>query len=296
MNVTMRQLQCFVAVARTRSYIEACAIVNLSQPALSIAIKNLEEALGGELLARTTRSVELTPEGLEFLPAATQLLSDWERSLDDVSNLFSLRRGRLIIAAMPTFAGTLLPKVLARFHQLYPAVNVTVHDVVAEEALEMVRSGRVEVGITFDPGAVDDINFEPLFQDRFVTALPPGHSLLQRKRLRWTDLRKQTLISLQKPSSIRQQVEASLLQSGVLLAPVFEAHQLVVVGRMVAEGLGVSVVPEISANQLLEMGVQCREIGPQISRNVGVITHTRRSRSVVTDAMIQVIHDWAEQR
>lgn len=296
MNITVRQLQAFVAVARSRSFAEACAHMHLSQPALSIAIKNLEEALGGKLLVRTTRSVVLTPEGEAFYPRAKQLLQDWDRSLEDVSNLFALRRGKLMIAAMPTFAGTLLPSILGEFQRQYPDINVTVHDVVAEQVLDMVRSGRVELGISFDPGEQEDIEFLPLFSDRFVAAFPAGHPLLGKNALHWRDLRDCDFITLQRPSSIREQLQDTLSAHGITLAPAFEAHQLVVVGRMVAEGLGVSVVPAISADQMAEMGAICRPLHPEISRHIGVLSHRRRSRSTVSEAMYRVIQDWAAQR
>ena len=91
MNVSIKQIQAFVAVARLQSFAEACTLLRLSQPALSISIKNLELAVGGKLLARSTRSVELTPEGAEFYPVAQRLLEDWNRSLEDVHNMFTLR-------------------------------------------------------------------------------------------------------------------------------------------------------------------------------------------------------------
>ena len=168
MNVTIRQLHCFVAVARSGSFAEACSVLHLSQPALSIAIRNLETGIGGKLLERSTRSVTLTPEGAKFYPVVQRLLEDWERSLDDVRNLFALRRGKLDIAAVPTFASSLLPNVLAEFHRCFPDINISVHDVITESVVEMVRQNRVELGITFDPGKADDLSFTPLFRDRFI--------------------------------------------------------------------------------------------------------------------------------
>ena len=188
MNVTIKQIQAFVAVAKSGSFAEACDLVHLSQPALSIAIKNLEEAVGGKLLARSTRSLALTPEGAEFYTAVQRLLADWDRSLEDVHNLFSLRRGKLDVASMPTFASSLLPPILGEFHRQYAAINITVHDVIAESVVDMVREGRVELGITFDPGDAQDLNFQPLFRDKLVAVLPLGHSLLSRKKLQWLDL------------------------------------------------------------------------------------------------------------
>src|SRR5690606_28760204 len=177
MDITIKQLRAFVAVARSRSFAEACGLLNLSQPALSVTIRNLEQAVGGRLLARTTRTLALTPEGSQFLPVAQRLLADWSGALDDLHDTFALRRGRLAVAAMPSFASTELPALLQQFRQLHPEINITVHDVIAEDVIAMVRSGRVEAGIAFDPGTAEDLHFTPLFSDRFVAALPAGHPL-----------------------------------------------------------------------------------------------------------------------
>lgn len=293
MNVTVKQLKAFVAVARCRSFAEACVLVHLSQPALSITIKNLEEAIGGPLFARSTRSVTLTPEGEEFLPVVQRLLSDWDSSLEDVHNLFSLRRGRLNIASMPTFASSLLPAVLAIFHQRYPDINVSVHDVIAESVVEMVRDGRVELGITFAPGDAEDLKFNALFRDRFVAALPAGHALLAKKRLRWEDLKDFPYITLQRPSSIRLLIDRQLQDSHLVMTPSFEAHQLASIGRMVTSGLGVSVVPALSGEQMEEMGAKCRPISdPVIRREVGVITRRRYPLSMAAKAMNEVVAEF----
>ena len=290
MNISIKQLQAFVAVANSGSFAEASAIMHLSQPALSISIKKLEEAVGGKLLARSTRSVALTPEGAEFLPVVERLLADWDRSLDDVHNLFTLNRGKLDIAAMPTFASSLLPELLAKYHRLYGDVKVTVHDVIAESVVEMVRNGRVELGVTFDPGDAQDLNFQPLFRDRFVAALPANHELLKKKNLKWRDLENTAFIALQRPSSIRLLLDKALLDSGIEIKPAFEAHQLASIGRMVSTGLGVSVVPALSAGQMEEMGAVCRPISsPTITRKVGLITRKRHPQSVATKAMVDVI-------
>ena len=103
MSIPINQVIVFTTVARTGSFAEAAIQLHLSQPALSVAMKNLEQSLGGKLLARTTRSVTLTPEGKAFYPIARRLLSDWEQSMQDVRNHFALGRGKLDMAAMPTY-------------------------------------------------------------------------------------------------------------------------------------------------------------------------------------------------
>ena len=143
-QVTVKQLRAFVAVAQTQSFAEACGLVHLSQPALSITIKNLESTVGGALLARSTRTLALTPEGETFLPVAKRLLAQWDGAFRDLDDLFKLKRGKLSVAAMPSFASHSLPQILQGFRQQHGHINVTIHDVVAEEVVSMVRSGQVE--------------------------------------------------------------------------------------------------------------------------------------------------------
>lgn len=296
MNVTIRQAQCFVAVAKSRSFADACQMVHLSQPALSIAVRKLEENLGGKLLQRSTRTVTLTPEGEIFYASAKKLLANWHSALEDMQNLFALRRGRLAIAVMPTFAATLLPPILTKFQSSHPSLDISVQDIVAEQVLEEVSNGGVELGITFDPGNIDAIDFYPLFLDHFVAAFPPGHSLLNKKRTSWKQLKGNRYISLQRPSSIRELVFEKLDKEGVLLTPSCEAHQLAAVGRMVSEGMGISIVPEISARQMTEMGAHCRPLYPRLSRRIGYITHRNKPKSTATIEMIKVLTNWKKEK
>ncbi len=290
MNVTIKQLKAFVAVAQTHSFAEACGRVHLSQPALSIAIKNLEEAVGGRLLARSTRTLALSPEGEEFLPVAQRLLADWDTALDDLHNIFALRRGRLSVAAMPSFASTELPRLFLPFRERYPHINITVHDVIAEDVVEMVRTGRVELGISFDPGSSEDLDFQPLFSDKFVAALPPGHSLLHKQQLRWEQLSGLPFIALQRPSSIRQLQDKALETQGITLSVEFETNQLATIGRMVATGLGVSAVPALCVSQMAELGVACRTlIAPTVSRRVGIVRRRRYPLSQAAEAMVRIV-------
>lgn len=298
MNVSIKQLQAFVAVARAQSFADACVQLHLSQPALSITIKKLEDAVGGRLLARSTRSVTLTPEGAEFYPVAKRLLSDWESALLDVRNQFALRRGKLNIAVMPSFASSLLPPILASYHQQFADINITVHDVIAEDVVSMVRNGRVDLGISFDPGMetsdMADMYFQPLFNDKFVAALPKDHALLNRKKLKWQDLQGSAFIALQRPSSIRLLIDNKLEQQGIHITPTFETHQLASIGRMVSQGMGISVVPALSAEQMKEMGAVCQPISaPVINRKVGVLTRSRFPLSAAAQVMLEVIDQWS---
>lgn len=292
MNVTLKQLRAFVSVAESRSFIEACSIVHLSQPALSTTIRNLEESVGGALLARTTRALALTPEGETFLPVAKQILSDCDNALFDLNNLFAKRRGKLNMAAMPSFAANRLPYTLANFHKLYPNINVTIHDVIAEEVVEMVRAGRVEFGISFDPDEGSDLEFTPLFNDDFVAVLPKDHALAEQKIIRWESLQNSSVVLIQHPSSMRKQIDAVVADHGLNLSIEIESHQLATIGRMVANGLGVSIIPSLCIEQMEEAGAVCRPlVSPTVSRDVGIITRNRYPLSSAAEAMLSSLKE-----
>ena len=118
-QIKFHQIRAFVEVARQGSIRGASRTLNLSQPALSLTIKALEDALGGPLLQRSTRKVALTQEGETFLPMARQLLADWDNVEEAMHQCFTLQRGKISVAAMPSFAANVLPEALKAFRDRY---------------------------------------------------------------------------------------------------------------------------------------------------------------------------------
>ncbi len=286
MNVSVKQLRAFVAVAETGSFAQACEQLNISQPALSMAVKNLEEEVGGSLFLRSTRSLSLSPEGSAFLPTAQRLLRDWSDALTDLQRLYSLQQGKLTIAAMPSFASTRLPAVLATYRQQFPNIDIAVRDIVMEELIEAVRAGRVELGVAFEPDDSEGLEFEALFTDRFVAVLPEAHPLLARSRLRIKDLLGDTVITLNRGSSTRRWTEDAFARESLSPPAIFEAFQLTTVGAMVAAGLGVALVPALCEEQMHQLGARCKPIsGRCIERRVGIIRRRRQQLSSAAVAM-----------
>lgn len=288
--MTVKQLRAFLAVAQTLSFTQACERLHLSQPALSLAIKGLEDSLGGKLLIRSTRSVRLTPEGESLLPLAKHLLAQWDNTEERLRQRFTLQLGRLSVAAMPSFASNLLPSTLVKFRQQYPKINVTVHDVINEDVMEMVRSRQVEIGIAFSPEGVGSLNFTPLFEDRFVAVVPRHSPLAECDTLSWEQLLAYDFMTLQRPSMVRRLLEQALGKRQMALPVAFESHQLSTVGRMVAEGLGVSAVPSMCIRQMQELGARCVPlVAPSIACRVGILT--QEELSVAAHALRSVLLD-----
>ncbi|WP_194790713.1 LysR family transcriptional regulator [Pseudomonas sp. UFMG81] len=288
MNV--KQLRAFVTVAKYQSFAQAGEHLHVSQPALSLTIKALEDNLGGALLTRTTRSVSLTPEGEVLLPLARRLLADWDDTEEMLRQRFTLQLGRVSVAAMPAFAGNLLPQSLKVFRQRYPKVNVTVHDVINEQVLELVRHRRVELGIGFEPDNGEALRFHPLYTDRFVAVVPADSPLARLPQVRWQELLAEDFIALQRPSAVRLLLEQHLAAGHGKLTVAFESHQLATVGRMVASGLGVSAVPALCIEQMQQLGARCvRLVEPTVERRIGVIALADHKLSRAAQALLDVL-------
>ncbi|AVD83403.1 LysR family transcriptional regulator [Pseudomonas sp. SWI6] len=288
MNV--KQLRAFVTVAKYQSFAQAGEYLHVSQPALSLTIKALEDNLGGALLTRTTRSVSLTAEGEVLLPMARRLLADWDDTEEMLRQRFTLQLGRVSVAAIPAFAGNLLPHSLKVFRQRYPKVNVTVHDVINEQVLELVRHRRVELGIGFEPDNNEGLDFHPLYLDRFVAVVPADSPLAAQQQATWNQLLGEDFIALQRPSAVRLLLEHNVAAQHGKLAVAFESHQLSTIGRMVASGLGVSAVPALCINQMQELGARCVAlVDPIVERRIGVIALSDHKLSTAAQALLEVL-------
>ncbi|HBK4821444.1 TPA: LysR family transcriptional regulator [Enterobacter asburiae] len=293
MRMSVKQLRAFLAVAHTLNFAHASERLNLSQPALSLTIKALEDALGGPLLQRSTRKVALTQEGETFLPMARQLLADWDNVEEAMHQCFTLQRGKISVAAMPSFAANVLPEVLKAFRDRHAGINVTVHDVINEQVIEMVREGRVEMGIAFEPAPTHNLLFTPLGLDRFVAIVPKDSSLAGKKRLSWEDLLTLDFITLQRPSAVRLMMEEELARSGRKLDVALESHQLVTVGRMVASGLGGSAVPALCEAQMTALGAVCIPLdNPPIEKCIGAIHPGHTQLSKAAHALLETLKDF----
>ncbi|MDB6013760.1 MAG: regulatory protein LysR:LysR, substrate-binding [Gammaproteobacteria bacterium] len=278
-------------MAETLSFARACERLHLSAPALSLAIRSLEDSLGGPLLTRTTRQVRLTPEGAALLPQALQLLADWDNVRERLQQRFTLQRGHVTIAAMPSFAGNILPRLLRDYRERFPQVEVSVQDVIQEQVLELVESGRVEIGFGFEPESKGILAFEPLFVDRFMAIVPADSPLKDAKSVTWAQLLNHDFIALRRPSSMRRLLEEALARNGMQLRVALECHQLATVGQFVAAGLGVSVVPSLCQWQVSAVGARCIRLSrPSVSRPVGLITRNDQQLSTAASAIRAVMH------
>lgn len=241
--MTFKQLKAFLVLARTLNYAQAAHELCLTQSALSLSIKTLEEELGGKLFTRSTRRVEISPEGQVLMPYAKKLLAQWEEMEKDVKQRFEFHRGTLNVASMSFVTHSVLPQVIYEFSQQHPNINFSIHDITHEKILEKVQEGIFEIGICFKPTNHPQLMFKPLFCEGFVALIPKQHPFSQRDRITWLELCSEPFVTLQQPSIVRHILEQHCQVHGIGLNVKVECHHINALAHFTAYGLGVSAIP-----------------------------------------------------
>ena len=246
MAIDLDQLRTFVAVAEAGGLTAASETLHLSLPAISRRLSALEEELGVQLLARSTRRVALTQTGREFLPRARRLLDELEESLLGIRETAARRRGLVTLACIPTAAYYFLPATLAAFARRFPAVRVRAMDLSGDEVIDAVATGAAEFGIGMEGAAHPEVEFRALRRDPFVLACRRDHPLARRRVVRWPDLEGERLVGVSRRSGNRLILDRALLPAGIRPNWHYEAEHLSTSLGLVEAGLGVAVVPRLA--------------------------------------------------
>lgn len=290
-NASTRQLRAYLALVETRNFTRAATASHLSQPAFSALIRQLEETLGVRLFDRTTRHVELTPEGVEFETSARRVLAEFEAALSGMHERATRQRGRVSIALLPSLAADWLPQVLAGFKAEYPGIDLQVADVLSEPCVELVRSGRCDLALAATRVQTTELRTEPFCSDGFHLVCRKDHPIAKTSKPRPKDVAAWPFIHLSRNSSVRQYIDAATLPQA--LPSVLEVDQLATVAGMVRAGLGISVVPALTLYQFRSPELAIRPLHwPGLTRQIYLVRRRDRGFSVAAEAF----YAWAMAR
>ncbi|MNP93659.1 HTH-type transcriptional regulator GltC [compost metagenome] len=296
MNLTLRQLRAFAAVAETGSFTTAAGQLHLTQSALSVLVRELEREMGVQLLDRNTRRVQLSEAGREFLPSVHRLLGDLTSAVAGVTDLRDKKKGLLRLAAPQLMACTLMPRVIAAYREAYPDVDVRLADTLPEHLLLGVAAGDVELAVGQDV-AVDAAAIErrTLFRDRHWLICPPGHAFAKRRKVRWHELGPYTFIAPTRDFRQRVLPELGAEERAFLMRPgTQEVSYMTTALGMVASGLGLTVCPTYSASLVRAHGLQMVRLeSPDFHREVCVYSAARRSLSPAAASFVGILEQFA---
>ena len=287
-NVSLRQIEVFLAVSATLSFSQAARLCHLSQPALSANVKRLEEALGARLFDRHTRKVSLTAVGVEFLKAASSVSENIEAALARVQDFVSGKRGRLVVAAAPSMAATFAPRVMARVAADHPELDLELHDELSDLSVDLVRQGTADVALAPAMDDASDLTQKQLFRDYLGVVCRADHPLARLKTVQWRDVRPYPHIVMNRSSSVRQLVDQQFARNGVGLRPAFEVAHVGTMLGLISADLGIGELPESFLQNIDMTGLVYRRIGSKATyRTICAITSRTRSPSPLLAAFLE---------
>ena len=290
----VKRLRILREVAEHGSFSAAAESLYLSQSAVSQQVATLEREVGMALLDRTREGATLTEAGRVLVEHANAAIARLDEAERDLAALAGLEGGEVRIASFPSASATILTSAVSDFVSRYPKVRVTVAEEEPEDSLPRLRSGQLDIALTFDypevPAAEErDLDHSLLLTETMHLALPPTHPLADRARVPLSELDDEPWLSGNCASSCAEVVIASCRLAGFEPNIAYESDDYHVLQGFVAAGLGVTLLPDL-ALPTLRSDVVVRPIDPSPPQR-RVWAATRKARSAGTQAMLDVLVD-----
>lgn len=268
-NLNLRHLEAFVAIATAGNFTRAAGLLHISQPALTVQIRQLEENIGVKLLDRNTRTVKLTAIGEQLAPVIGRVLRDIEAVLRDASEMAAGTRGTVSVAALPSVCSTILPRIIAAFKKDQPGISVVLKDVVSQKVLSMVKTREVDFGVGSFTDSDPAIEVVPLFADRVKIVVPRDSPLARKRAIQLQQMLGLPLILMERDSSVRMLVDRAFESIGHYPTPAYEATYMSSAVGMVRAGLGVAFLPSSTLEMSELTGLTARSVAhPGLTRKI----------------------------
>ena len=239
-RITFRQLDTFSTVARLSSFSKAAEVLHLTQPAVSIQIKHLADAIGLPLFVQTGRDIALSSAGDELLTTVRSLDDVWSRFESAIDELKGLKRGKLRVALVTT-AKYFLPRMLGTFCQHYPGIDIELEIANREKIVERLRGNQDDLYVISYPPDDLDITTHPFLDNEYVVLAPASHWAVG-KKLKLFDLAAESFLLRENGSGSRHVVDQYLMKTGVHLDVRLSLASNEAIRALVASGMGLSVL------------------------------------------------------
>ena len=296
-NLSPSDIEAFLSVAETGNFSRSGAALGLSQPAVSARIHHLEEVIGAPLFHRTTRRVTITDVGERLRVRLEHTMAELQGLLQELNDETHLRRGRVTVGASPTVAASLLAGVISRFHAQRPEIEIILHDDFFGRAIDRVLRGEVDFAvIPFEPEH-DLIEFEFLYTDRFLLAVPDAHPLAACRAVTIQQIARETFVSLPPQSAAWGTFKRAFAVAGFEFAPALQARNGRTTIAVVRAGFGIGYTTESLASNFDHEGITLLPVeGADLTRRVGIVRLKERSLSPAAGAFRSALRQAMPQK
>jgi len=290
MKLDFDGVQAFVAVAELGGFSKAARELHITQTALTRRIQKLEAYLSLKLLERTTRRVEITPVGQEFLPRARSIVRELEDAIASLKDTNQWGRGYFTLACIPSLTSHFLPRLLAAYARASPANRVRLLDGDSNEVHAAILAGRAEVGLAIEGEKHPDLSQTKLMYDPLVFLCRSPHPMEHRKSLTWADMRELSLIGVSSFTATRVFMDYQLAKRGIRLQGDYEVRHHATALNLVAAGVGSAILPSSTFREGDRAGV-CKIplIAPVVKRKLVLLRSARRGLSPPAEAFITLL-------
>ncbi|HKO60276.1 MAG TPA: LysR family transcriptional regulator [Pyrinomonadaceae bacterium] len=287
----IRQLRAFVSIAELGTFTAGAQRVHVTQAAISMQIRQLENELGARLFVRAPRKVMLTEAGEQLLQRARQILRDHDAAVEEIADLAGAERGRLRVGSASAMVTTdVLPKLLRDVRKQHSRADITVASGTSESLVQQILGGELDVAFVSLPVEARGINTERLNQDQLVAIASPQHRLAKQKTIDAFTLAGEKLILGERGGNTRRLIDQFFAQAGVTLHVSMELSRQQAIRRMVEEDMGVGIVPlhtvrdEVDRGRLVRWWIE----GAQINWELGIARLTGGYESPITQTFINL--------
>lgn len=297
-DLSTRQIQAVLAVAEFRSFIAASAHLKVAQPSLTRTIQRVEDVLGIALFDRTTRSVEVTNAGHEFVAMAERILNDLKLSSRSLRELVDEKRGQVILSTIMSIANSRLPAIISTYRASRPAIEIYVREGVHGQALEEVRCGAADFGLSYIEDLPPGLRAEHLGAEFFYLALPEDHPLTALEQVELSDLIGVPLVGLPQNAQTRRIIDGTAASKQISLTYSVTVMQSPTMMRCVSQGIGPAIVPFGTTIGRHDQNIVYRPLhAPRIQRRFGIVMLEDRSFSPAATGFLDVIRAswWGEE-
>ena len=251
----IRQLKAFVAIAETKTFTAGAKCVNITQAAISIQIRQLEEAIGLQLFTRTPRRVILTEAGEHLLVRARNILREHDTALAEIAEIAGAEYGRLRIgSASAMFATAQLPNILEKLKEKFPHSDITVNSGTSRALVEKILNGAIDTAFVSLPVENSNIQTDLLFSDEIVAIVHPSHPLAGENFISAERLAEEQLILGEQGGNTRRLIDDFFAASALKPNVVMELSRQEAINRMVENQMGVGIAGAKSVAQEIRDG------------------------------------------
>lgn len=286
----VRDLQVFISVAKHLNYTRAGEEVHLSQPSVSVRIKQLESELGVKLFEQLGKKVALTEAGQLLVPYANRVISAVEDARHAIEELQGLERGSLRIGASTTPGMYIIPGTIARFKEFHPQIDVHLGIRDTREIEDGVIRNEFDFGFVGGHLAGDEVDVLPWLTDELVLIVPPTHRLARKNILKREDLAKERFIGRESGSATRATVADRLKEWEIQLETVMEMENPESVKKAVQSGLGIAFISKFAVETELKAKALAIVRIPKlaISRELKIVYRRDKHLSRAARAFIEI--------